>query len=115
VTGAVTGMPQPPCVEWCGANSSNSGEDVTPVCACCCLRCSDLERRHLQEKERARQEVAAKIRETKIAMAQLAGAAQPALPWWLTTGPCGALAAGCAHCCVSHVLLVLDHDNVYAA
>ncbi|KAF6255764.1 hypothetical protein COO60DRAFT_184305 [Scenedesmus sp. NREL 46B-D3] len=40
---------------------------------------SDLERRHLQEKERARQEVAVKIRETKIAMAQLAGAAQPAV------------------------------------
>ncbi|WIA34972.1 hypothetical protein OEZ86_013253 [Tetradesmus obliquus] len=33
---------------------------------------SDLERRHLQEKERARQEAAVKVRETKIAMAQLA-------------------------------------------
>jgi hypothetical protein len=31
----------------------------------------------LQEKERARHEVATKIRETKIAMAQLAGVEQP--------------------------------------
>jgi hypothetical protein len=33
-----------------------------------------MERRHLQEKEKMRKEAAAKIRETKTAMAQLAGA-----------------------------------------
>jgi hypothetical protein len=32
-----------------------------------------MERRHLQEKEKLRKEAAAKIRETKVAMAQLAG------------------------------------------
>ena len=37
------------------------------------LVCSDLERRHLQDKERWRKEMAAKIKETKTAMAQLAG------------------------------------------
>jgi hypothetical protein len=46
---------------------------------CCCWCCSDLERRHLQEKERARQEAAVKVRETKIAVAQLAGAAEQAV------------------------------------
>lgn len=45
--------------------------------ACCLLPCcaelSDMERRHLQDKEKMRKEHAAKIRETKVAMAQLAG------------------------------------------
>lgn len=35
-----------------------------------------MERRHLQDKEKMRKEHAAKIRETKMAMAQLAGARQ---------------------------------------
>lgn len=38
------------------------------------VSCSDMERRQLQEKEKMRKEAAAKIRETKVAMAQLAGA-----------------------------------------
>lgn len=39
-----------------------------------CCAASDMERRHLQEKEKMRKEAATKIRETKVAMAQLAGA-----------------------------------------
>lgn len=47
-----------------------------------------MERRHLQEKEKMRKEAAAKIRETKTAMAQLAGVSgsrgqvEGAEAWW---------------------------------
>jgi hypothetical protein len=44
-----------------------------------------MERRQLQEKEKMRKEAAAKIRETQVAMAQLAGG-------WRCPGRCGSTA-----------------------
>lgn len=56
--------------------------------------CSDLERRQLHDKEKLRREQAAKIRETKLAMAQLAGEEGDLFmsqqrPGTATPGPCG--------------------------
>lgn len=47
--------------------------DAPALSAVLCCAGSDMERRHLQEKEKMRKEAAAKIRETKTAMTQLAG------------------------------------------
>lgn len=54
-------------------------------------RVSELERRHLQEREKLRREAAARIRETKVAMAQLAGA-------WCALACAGTLACTAAVC-----------------
>lgn len=62
----------------CGLAHVTTSAMINPALCCDVLWCaaSDMERRHLQEKEKMRKEAAAKIRETKTAMAQLAGVQQ---------------------------------------
>jgi len=61
----------------CGCLGRVIRDGAALCCAVLCWAyCSDMERRHLQDKEKMRKEAAAKIRETKVAMAQLAGLLQ---------------------------------------